>query len=260
MIIYFSGTGNSRAVAGALASRTSDEALALTSSAPSDIIYSGERLIFVFPIYSWGVSPLVLGYVGSLNRRFVEMASMHPVWVVCTCGDDTGRGPEMFERALRRSGLEASGIWDVHMPNNYVLLPGFDVDSKEVERRKIGAYPARVEYIAGRILGEAGERDYHAGKMAALKTGLVYPLFRYFGIYPERWTATDACVGCGICSKACPVTNIRMESGTPKWGADCVSCLACYHSCPRNAVQYGRMTRKKGQYLFAGHGDDKNGK
>ena len=32
-------------------------------------------------------------------------------------------------------------------------------------------------------------------------------------------------------------------------GMDCTSCLACYHVCPKHAVQYGRRTKRKGQYL-----------
>ena len=32
-------------------------------------------------------------------------------------------------------------------------------------------------------------------------------------------------------------------------GNGLTSCLACYHVCPKHAVQYGRRTKRKGQYL-----------
>lgn len=250
MILYFSGTGNTKAVAERLGEKLKEDVVQLTSTSPVDLKYSGPRLIFVFPIYSWGVAPLILGYVEKLNLDFLAEARKKRVWVVCTCGDDTGRAPEMFERSLNRVGLTASGIWSVQMPNNYVLLPGFDVDNKEIEQKKLSEYIFRVDSIAEKIEKEAGERDFVAGSLPGLKTALVYPLFKHFGIFPSKWIATDACVGCKRCENVCPMHNIAMKNGKPVWGKNCVSCLACFHVCPRNAVQYGKATRGKGQYMF----------
>ena len=33
------------------------------------------------------------------------------------------------------------------MPNNYILMPGFDVDSKEVETEKLKKAPERLKSI-----------------------------------------------------------------------------------------------------------------
>lgn len=252
MIIYFSGTGNSRAVAEALASHTADAAVALTSESPDTISYSGRWLVLVLPVYSWGIAPLVLGYIARLNSGFLAEARRHKVWAVLTCGDETGRAPEMLDRALAGVGLHASGIWDVIMPNNYVLLPGFDVDCEEVERRKLERFPERVGEIAGKILSGVAERNFTRGRMPRIKTTIVYPLFRRWGMIPSRWSTSDACVVCGRCAAACPVGNVSVKDGYPRWGADCVSCLACYHVCPVKAVRYGSATRGKGQYFFPG--------
>lgn len=57
--------------------------------------------------------------------------------MVCTCGDETGEAPQMFQKALEERGLKSLGFWSVIMPNTYVLLPGFDVDLDEIENYKI---------------------------------------------------------------------------------------------------------------------------
>ena len=251
MIIYFSGTGNSAAVARGLAERLGEPLQALMAVSPLELRFEGRRLIFVFPIYSWGVPPIVLDYIRSLNASFVEeCAGRVAVWGVATGGDEVARAPEMFRKCVVGAGLDFRGFCDVIMPNNYVLLPGFSVDPVEVERRKLSEYEKRVDAVAEKILADAPVVDVTVGSWPRLKTGVVYPLFKRWGITPSRWVATDACVGCRKCVEVCPVKNIAMKDRQPVWGDNCMSCCGCYHVCPRNAVQYGRITRGKGQYFF----------
>lgn len=58
------------------------------------------------------------------------------VYFVCTCGDDCGYTDRIMRSILARRGIAVTGGFSVQMPNNYVLMPGFDVDSKEVETEK----------------------------------------------------------------------------------------------------------------------------
>ena len=40
-----------------------------------------------------------------------------------------------------------------------------------------------------------------------------------------------------------------MQASKPVWVKDkCVMCLGCLHRCPKFAIQYGRNTKKHGQY------------
>ena len=239
-IWYFSGTGNSRAVA-----RRLGERLGLEVKAVSE--YDGARLDgsvgIVAPVYAWGIPGPVAG--------FAEVLSVAPdarVWCVLTCGDDTGCAPEVLEKILRRSGIALRGVWSVQMPNIYVLLPGFDVDSREVEQEKLRHSKERIDGIAAAIQAGRWGVDVVRGAMPRLKTALVYPLFRRFGVRPRMWRVSDACISCGRCAEVCPQRNSRMTDGRPVWGADCSGCLACYHVCPRHAIAYGTATRGKGQY------------
>ena len=60
----------------------------------------------------------------------------------------------------------------------------------------------------------------------------------------------DLCTRCGRCAKVCPVDNI--EGTPPAWlhNGRCTCCLACYHHCPVHAINYGDITRKRGQYYM----------
>lgn len=252
MIYYFSGTGNSRFVADRLSSLLIEECRRITDVKASGEEVQGESVGFVFPVYSWGVAPLVIKFIDSLLPSFWDevIRRQMPVWCVMTCGDEVALAPEMFAETVRRHGVEPESMWSVIMPNNYVLLPGFDVDSSDVERHKLEDADGRIREIARGIRQHSKSVDVVRGSLAWVKTKIVYPLFCKWGISPKKWYTTLGCVGCGICAGACPLKNVKMVCGLPEWGNDCCSCLACYHSCPRHAVAYGKATFKKGQYYF----------
>ncbi|MBD5172976.1 MAG: 4Fe-4S binding protein [Bacteroidales bacterium] len=247
MILYFSGTGNSRYVAELLAQQLKEKVFPIFDISPANVEWSDMGLGIVCPVYSWGIPPLVLNYISSIP---VQANSTHhrPIWVVLTCGDETGMAPEMIVDACAKTGLKLQGIWSVIMPNNYVLLPGFDVDPTDVEQQKLSQAPTRIRAIAQAVIkGEEGI-DVTRGSWAWIKTKLVYPLFKRWGMIPRKWKWTKECLQCGKCAKACPIGNIEMRGNHPRWHDKCVSCLACYHSCPVHAVSYGNMTSSKGQY------------
>ena len=50
-------------------------------------------------------------------------------------------------KAFRHKGWECHVGFSVTMPNNYVLLPGFDVDSEELERKKLAESVAELKRI-----------------------------------------------------------------------------------------------------------------
>lgn len=251
MIYYFSGTGNSRAVAETLGGSLHENVTFIPLTNPIQEKVEGATVGFVFPVYSWGVPLLIIDFIDRLGEDFWEgVRQKHiPVWVVMTCGDEVALAPEMIAKALRRHGVAPQSVWSVIMPNDYVLLPGFDVDPKAIENEKLSAAPRRIEEIAEGIKEGKSVVDVTIGAMPWLKSRLVYPLFKRWGVFPAKWHATDTCISCGICVGRCPLNNISLDSsGHPRWGADCCSCLACYHSCPKHAVQYGKATLGKGQY------------
>jgi len=207
---------------------------------------------FVFPVYSLGVPPLVMDFINRLPDSFwneVKVGQL-PIWCVMTCGDEVAMSPEMLQDAFRRRDVEVRSIWSVIMPNNYVLLPGFDVDSKDLADKKLADAPLRLKEICRGIMQQRETIDVVRGSMAWLKSKTVYPLFKRWGIFPGKWHSMETCVSCGICAKSCPLGNVQMSDGRPKWGDNCCSCLACYHSCPRHAVAYGKITQSKGQYFL----------
>lgn len=252
MILYFSGIGNSRYAAKQIGEKISEELFFIPDLDALKLKFTGRSLGFVFPVYAWGVPEIVLSFIEKIPESVIENIKNEnvPVWMVCTCGDETGRTPEMLQKALEKRGLNLKGAWSVIMPNTYVLLPGFDVDSKELEESKLKNAVTRIGEIGEKISRGKWEWSLTRGSLPGLRTKLGYPLFKWMGISTDKWHHTSACIRCGKCAKACPVKNIAMENDGPAWGNNCLSCLACYHICPVHAVEYGSATKKKGQYYL----------
>ncbi len=251
MIIYFSASGNSRATALKMGELLGEKVVSISETSASELNFEGDTFGIVFPIYSWGTPLIVTEYIRNLTQKTISRIADRPCWFICTCGDDTGMAPEMLKKALFEKGLNFTSGWSLQMPNTYVVLPGFDVDSHELEIEKLKRAEKRIIEISDKIKQGISEESYVRGSFPGLKS-MIFPLFNKWGINPKKWHSTEACVGCGICQKACPVNNIRLaENGSgPQWGQNCISCLACYNRCPQHAVQYGKITKTKGQYHF----------
>lgn len=260
MILFFSGTGNSRRVALQLADELGETIKQLTPSlrgASFKFSADDRRVVWVFPVYSWGVPPYIRELINSIGFDSTSPVRMH---AVMTCGDDCGRADRMWRKDIRKRGWCDGVVCTVQMPNNYVAMKGFDIDPKDIEDLKLAAAPARVAEVADLIreseLTDREITDVTAGGFAWLKTVVVYPWFVRNAMSPKRFRSTDACIGCGKCAQACPLGNIQMTDkegdvhARPCWGNDCAGCLACYHVCPTHAIAYGSATRGKGQYYL----------
>ncbi|MDE5982464.1 MAG: EFR1 family ferrodoxin [Duncaniella sp.] len=248
MILYFSGTGNSRYVAERLGALLGDKVVPMFPDKKPAMLADDNRLIWVFPIYSWGVPPIVRRVISTLtitDRPTIDC------YMVATCGDDIGHANRMWRRDISRRGWTPVATYSVQMPNNYVCMKGFDVDAPETAESKIAASRQRIAAIAYRIKSRTETDDAVTGSWPWIKTAIIYPWFVRNAMSPRKFRWTEDCISCGKCAHVCPLRNITMDSDNhPSWGDNCAFCLACYHICPRHAVAYSNATKDKGQYFF----------
>ena len=147
MIFYFSGVGNSAWVAQSLAQRLNDTTFAITKYNDEEyIIKPGESVGFVFPVYSWAPPKVVIDFINRL-----KINTPNYLYFVCTCGDDTGKTADVFAHAVEQRGWHCHAGYSIAMPNTYVSLPGFGIDSDEIEKQKIEKAKIRIEQIINDI-------------------------------------------------------------------------------------------------------------
>ena len=84
MILFFSGTGNSKFVAQRIADALGDEILNLNDRIKSGDtlpVETGERVIIVTPTYAWRIPRIVRDWL-----RKTELRGAKQAWFVMTCG------------------------------------------------------------------------------------------------------------------------------------------------------------------------------
>ncbi|MDE7125217.1 MAG: EFR1 family ferrodoxin, partial [Muribaculaceae bacterium] len=246
MIIVFSGTGNTLHIAGLLAAELSTPVIRLRGDMlrQPDLphVQPGEPVIWAFPIYAWGVPPVILSYLRKLQPSESMCKARH--FTVVTYGDDAGNALERWRKSLAAKGLRCPAIYGLQMPNTYVLLPGFDVDDTTVARQKISNAENEIKRIAQSIRQCSGQdliSDYRPGAFPSIKSRILRPLFTHMLMSPKPFRSTPQCTMCGMCARQCPLGNISADRKTRRmqWGNNCALCLGCYHICPHHAVAYG---------------------
>ena len=244
MIVYFSGTGNSRCCAQYLADFLQDacvDAFRYLRDKATVELSSTTPWIFVSPTYAWQIPrvfrDLIRGGIFTGSRE---------AYFVMTCGGETGDAQRQLTALCREKGFSFRGLLPVVMPDNYLVL--FPAPKQGEAQMRIAAARPLLAQAAQHI--QAGEtcEPLHAGLFDRFKSGPINKgMYRYF-IRTTPFRTTDACVGCGSCARACPLANIHLEENRPVWGTRCTHCMACLNGCPTAAIEYGRSTRGKARY------------
>lgn len=245
MILYFSATGNSEYVAQRIAAETGDIAVSITDYYKKQIFSFDEKyktLGIVSPTYSWGLPVIVTEFLQRLDL------SHKPdyLFFIATYGTTPGQTGRFADNILAPKGLPLSAKFSVKMLDTWT--PIFDLSNKEKVQRINDNAELEIDSIIKQI------KNFTVGDF--MKNKLPYPLAKigYNIEYDsmrktKHFSVDDTCIGCGLCAKKCPVQAIEMQNKRPVWSKKkCVMCLGCLHRCPKFAIQYGKNTKKHGQY------------
>ena len=246
MILYFSGTGNSKYVAQRMAEALNQSLLSMNDrirAHDTSPVETDERLVIVTPTYAWRIPRLVRDWL--LETEFPGAAQM---WFIMTCGSEIGHAGRYNRSLCQTKGLTDMGTAQIIMPENYIAM--FDAPQAEEARRIVAkAQPDIDRSIAavreGRPFPPPHDRLYDR-----FMSGPVNPIFYACFVKSSAFTVSEACTGCGRCVRRCPPNSITLRDGRPVWGKGCTHCMACICYCPTSAIEYGKKSLGKPRYHF----------
>ncbi|MGA2480238.1 MAG: EFR1 family ferrodoxin [Spirochaetia bacterium] len=164
-------------------------------------------------------------------------------FAIATCGGTAANTLPRMGKALRRNGG--------HLDAAFIVRSAGYMESTEKESLMI----ARVRRLSGRLFPTEKERlpeiiemvrDEKHGSIErnALPGALLGGFFHgkavpAFTKMDALYRVSDACAGCGTCTRICPRGNVKLENGKPQWHHDCDNCGTCATWCPHNAIGRG---------------------
>ena len=244
MILYFSGTGNSRMAAEKIQQKTGDEMVSLNErikKGDSGELCSETPFVFVAPTYAWQMPRVVRDHI-----RATSFAGSRKAYFILTCGSDVGNAQKYAKALCEEKQMAYMGLAGVVMPENYIVM--FSPPQPEKAKRIIEKGMQRMEALCADIQRERPLADAHISLMDRIKSAWVHAAFYPFCVHAKGFFATDACVGCGKCERLCPLNNVHIVDGRPVWKNRCTHCMACIGACPRAAIEYKNKTQGKVRY------------
>jgi len=244
MIVFFTGTRNSRYAAQFLADKLEDElvdATALIKAEKEAKLRSERPWIFVSPTYGWQIPHLFAKWIENGDFR-----GSRDAYFVMTCGDGIGSAGRRNEALCTRKAFRCLGTAKIVMPENYIAM--FSVPGEEAATEIRRSATDDLEALAALIRSGQPVPEEPVGLMDKIYTNAVNPAFYRLFVKASPFLATDDCIACGKCVKNCPLNNVTLVAGKPRWGDRCTHCMACICGCPAEAIEYGKKSRGKPRY------------
>ena len=246
MILYFSGTGNSKYVAKRITDALGDALVNLNDrikASDTSSVETGERVIIVTPTYAWRIPRVVRDWL-----RKTELRGAKNVWFVMTCGSEIGNADKYNRKLCTEKGLACMGTAQIVMPENYIAM--FSAPQADEARQIVAKAEPSIDRAIAAIQRNQSFAPTRNNLYDRFMSGPVNPIFYKFFVKADAFTVSDACIGCGQCVKRCPMNNITLKDSKPVWGKNCTHCMACICYCPKEAIEYGKKSVGQPRYHF----------
>lgn len=244
MILYYTGTGNSRYAAEYIGDRLGDEVVDLFSRIRDkdySVIESATPFVICVPTYCWQIPHIVRDWL-----KRVKLTGSNRVYFVMTCGGEVGNAEKYLKALCSQINMEYMGLCEVLMPENYIAL--FDAPDMD----KAATLIANAEPVLDRAceIIKASEcfDKVKTNAIGRLYSSIVNVLFYPLYVKDRKFTVSDECIGCGVCEKKCVMNNIKLVDGKPQWQGSCTHCMACISYCPKKAIEYGEHSKGLNRY------------
>lgn len=244
-IFYFTGTGNTLAVARELARELGDTVLVPIPKMmdQEEIVADADAVGIAFPVYFLNMPGIVQDFVKKLRFNGKPY-----IFGIADCGELPGPALYNLKALIEEKGQALTAGFVFVMPENFI--GPFDLMGDAGHRQeKFATVKSRIPAIAAAIR-EHRQSAPEGGDSAILRFGGRVTCTLMTSVYrtPRRLYATDKCNHCRTCERICPVKNITADAGAVRFGSSCIQCYACIHWCPKGAIEIGGRTAGKPRY------------
>lgn len=250
VIIYYSGTGNSKKVSEWLNEQASESGMrthiaAFNKFDPADVSDFSSKTLVGFFSATHGFN-LPHSFIKFLLRFSLFKGT--DIFIGNTrAGMKLGKlflpglsGIALYLAAIFMwlKGYRVKALYPVDLPSNWISLhPGL---KPKVIDSMVDHYKKLVHGFGEKVF--SGKRTYLRALVLFPLDILVAPIavaYYFVGrfVLAKTFVANFNCDNCGICYTQCPTKSIVVKDGRPYWKFTCESCMHCMNYCPKRAIE-----------------------
>lgn len=255
LMLYFSGTGNSKYIAESFGRRMAAECRSIEEKADFPALLAAHRAIgFCYPAYRSGVPRPVREFAG----RFQENLRGKKLILFCTQALFSGDGALAFTDLFPEDWCEVVYAEHFRMPGNLCnVFPAWMFSARSAASR-VKRAEERLAWVC-RELAE-GKTHLRGARGPGRSIGVLRrrALLAEEHRAAERVTVKESCTGCGVCVRNCPAGNFAIAEGRAEPGGSCMLCYRCVNRCPEKAIRvvYRRPVAKQYGGIAAENGGE----
>jgi ferredoxin len=250
LLIYYSGTGNSKRVSEWIAETASEAGMKthVTSynrfDAGSVAGFTGKTMIgFFSATHGFNLPHSMLKFMvrfKALKGSDIFIGNTRAGMKLSKLFLPGLSGIALYLPALIMflKGYRIRSLYPVDLPSNWISLhPGLKM---KVIDSMFDHYRTLTRRYAGKVL--SGRRVFLKAFAALPFDLLVAPLavgYYFFGRYilAKTFITNKDCDNCGLCISQCTTRSIILAGNRPFWKLTCESCMKCMNYCPKRAIE-----------------------
>lgn len=241
-LFYFSGTGNTLYLAKELMKKIEGMELVKIRHDMDFNCKDCDIAGIAYPVYCFTLPKIVVDFINK-----IQFSSSIYIFGLASYGGLLTSSGRNLKKMLNARGYTLNAGFAIKMPGNATHV--YEVPSLEKREAMYSKVPDRIAQIAS-IVNSKGSYgiDTNLGILGRLASVASKGMMSKINESDKVFLVDSNCDSCGICSKVCPVGNIKIIDGKPQWQHRCESCLACFHWCPKASIQIGKKTASRNRY------------
>lgn len=245
LMLYFSGTGNSKYIANLFSKKVNAKCYSIEENIDfKKEIKRHNTIAFCYPIYASNVPRIMRGFVS----KYVEELKDKKLIIFCTQLFFSGDGARVFTDLLPKGYGEVIYAEHFNMPNNICNIKILPIKNGEETKKYIKAAQRKMNRICKDLeKGKVKKRGFNKVSNLIGKSQSKY----WPNIEEEKKSSIKVdsdCIKCGLCVKLCPMNNLNLANNGIVHNNNCIFCYRCVNACPKKAITVLINKKPKVQY------------
>lgn len=245
LMLYFSGTGNSKYIANLFSKKIGAKCYSIEEKIDfKKEIQKQDTIAFCYPIYASNVPRIMREFV----TKNIETLKNKKLIIFCTQLIFSGDGARIFTDLLPDGYGEVIYAEHFNMPNNICNSGIFPIKNGEKTKKYIKTAQKKINRIC---------KDLEKGKIKKRGFNKVSNIIgkSQSGYWPKieeknksSVQVDNDCIKCGLCTKLCPMKNLNLTNNEIVQNNNCILCYRCVNACPKKAITVLIHKKPKVQY------------